>query len=181
MAFLVSCFAVASVRRLRTEELAGRADPVLATRTSRAGWMGAGLAVTALAATVLLGLAGVATGLGAALVTGNTGYVVTLELAYLAHLPAVWTVGAVAALLFGLVPKMFGLVWVLPVFGYLVGTFGPILQLPGWVADLSPLGHIPQMPLERFAAAPVLALLTVAAAAGWCGVLAFRRRDVAAT
>ncbi|EID77739.1 MULTISPECIES: hypothetical protein [Rhodococcus] len=181
MAFLVSCFAILSVRRLRNEEQAGRADPVLATKTSRAGWMGSGVAAAAASSIVLLGFSGAATGLGAALVTGEPGYVVTLKLAYLAHTPAVLVVAAVAALLFGLVPRAFGAVWILPVFGYLVGTFGPILQLPHWIGDLSPLGHIPQMPLEAFTATPVIALLLVAAAAVAGGLATFRRRDIAAT
>ncbi|MCQ4120938.1 ABC transporter permease [Rhodococcus tibetensis] len=181
MAFLVSCFAILSVRRLRSEEQAGRADPVLATKTSRIGWMGSGVAAAAASSIVLLGLSGVATGVGAALVTGDLGYVVTLKLAYLAHTPAVLVVAAVAALLFGVVPRAFNVVRVLPVFGYLVGTFGPLLQLPDWIGDLSPLGHIPQMPLESFAAAPFVVLLLVAGVAAGGGVTAFRRRDIAAT
>ncbi|ANS28708.1 ABC transporter permease [Rhodococcus opacus] len=143
--------------------------------------MGSGVAAAATSSIVLLGLSGVATGLGAALVTGEPGYVVTLKLAYLAHTPAVLVVASVAALLFGLAPRAFNLVWVLPVFGYLVGTFGPILQLPHWIGDLSPLGHIPQMPLESFAAAPFVVLLLVAGAAAAGGVTAFRRRDITAT
>ncbi|QTJ67237.1 hypothetical protein HYG77_17730 [Rhodococcus sp. ZPP] len=181
MAFLASCFAIGSVRRLRSEETAGRADPVLATAASRLTWMGSGVGAAAAGAVLLLGLSGVATGIGAALVTGNTGYVITLELAYLAHTPAVLVVAAVAALLFGLAPKAFALVWILPVFGYLVGTFGPLLQLPGWVQGLSPLGYIPQMPLESFTATPLVVLAALAAVAAAAGLVAFHGRDVAAT
>src|SRR5690606_25434504 len=52
--------------RPRTEELAGRAEPLLATGLSRTRWVASHLAVTVLGGTVLLALAGLGFGLAGA-------------------------------------------------------------------------------------------------------------------
>ncbi|MDX5455642.1 MAG: hypothetical protein LPK27_23165, partial [Rhodococcus sp. (in: high G+C Gram-positive bacteria)] len=178
MAFISSCFSILSVRRLRSEEQSGRIEPVLATATGRAGWMAAGLSVTALGVVALLALAGLGTGLGAAASTGEPIRVAASVWALLGYVPAVLGVAAIAAALFGLVPRAFDLVWVLVVYGYLVGSFGPILDLPGSAGALSPLNHVRQMPLEPFAAGSFVALVVLAALVTAAGLAAFRRRDL---
>ncbi|OLL17435.1 hypothetical protein QWW67_00990 [Rhodococcus sp. M8-50] len=180
-AFLASCFAILSVRRLRGEEQSGRIEPVLATATSRAGWMAAGLSVTALGVVALLALAGVGTGLGAAASTGEPTRVPASVWAHLGYAPAVLGIAAIGAALFGLAPRAFDLVWVLVVYGYLVGSFGPILDLPDSAGVLSPLNHVRQMPLEPFAAGSFVALVVLAALVTAAGLAAFRKRDVVST
>lgn len=55
------------------------------------------------------------------------------------------TVG-VAVLLFGWFPRAVALAWIVPVYAFLVGYLGPILQLPDWTRNLSPFGHVPRLP-----------------------------------
>jgi ABC-2 type transport system permease protein len=43
--------------------------------------------------------------------------------------------------------------------------------------DLSPFQHVPHMPVEDFAAGPILALTAIAAALVAAGMVGFRRRD----
>jgi ABC-2 type transport system permease protein len=64
MLALTACgFALQSAMRVRTEEAAGRGELVLSTRVSRTRWLGANLGVTVLGTALVLGAAGLGTGL----------------------------------------------------------------------------------------------------------------------
>lgn len=63
----------------------------------------------------------------------------------------------------------------------LAGTFGPLLNLPGWAHNLSPFEHPARMPLETFDAAPLLVLAAIAVVTAVVGLAGFRRRGVNVT
>jgi ABC-2 type transport system permease protein len=178
MAYLVGAYAVTAVQGLRGEETDGRLEPVLATPVGRWTWLGTNLAVIAGAVVVIMAIAGFFTGIGAALVTGDARHLWELTLAHLNQVPAVWVVLAVATLLFGVLPRAVPAAWALVAFGLIAGTFGPLLDLPEAVLDLSPFAPAAAMPLEDFRFAPVLALTAIAVAVAAVGFLGFRRRDL---
>ena len=60
-----------------------------------------------------------------------------------------------------------------------VGEFGPLWGLPGWVMDLSPFAHSPVLPGPDVGLAGVAWLTVVAAALLAVGATAFGRRDLA--
>lgn len=181
MGYLASAYAIMAVQGLRTEETTGRLEPVLATALSRWRWLGAHLAVIAGAVVVILTLTGAATGLSAALVTGDSTHIGQLIAAHLNQVPATLVVLAVATALFGLLPRALPVTWVIVGYGLVVGTFGPLLDLPDVAYDLSPYEHTAAMPLESFAIVPVLALLALAVAAAAAGLYAFRQREINVT
>lgn len=181
MAWLAGAYTVTTMQSLRGEETSGRAEPVLATPVSRTAWLASNLAVTATAIVVLLAAAGLATGLGAAIVTGDSSHIGDMLLAHLNQVPAVWVVLGVAALLYGILPRAVPAAWVLVAFGLLAGTFGPLLDLPEDVLELSPFAHAAAVPLESVRPAPLLALAAIAVTGALIGLLAFRRRDLDTT
>ena len=83
-----------------------------------------------------------------------------------------------AALLYGLIPRAIGLTWALLVYAIIVGSFGPLLNLPGWAYDLSPFEHPARVPLESFLFVPPLVLTVVAAVLAALGMVAFHRRQI---
>jgi ABC-2 type transport system permease protein len=176
---LVGVFAILAVQGLRAEETKGRAEPVLATAVSRTRWFATYLAVAAAGAAALLAVAGLAFGLGAAISLGDAGRVAELTVAHLARLPEVLVFMAVAALLYGLVPRAVPLSWAVLVYAVLLTFFGPLLDLPAALYNLSPLDHIGRLPLDDFSAAPAVVLTAVAAVAVAAGLGAYRRRDLA--
>ncbi|KIH96974.1 hypothetical protein LP52_21880 [Streptomonospora alba] len=178
MAFLAGAYAILSVQGLRAEETKGRGEPVLATPVSRWEWLGSSLAVTAAGVVVLMAVAGAATGLGAALVTGDSQHFGDLLLAYLNQVPPVLVVLGAAALLFGALPRAVSAAWVVVGYGLVVGTFGALMDLPDTAFDASPFHHPAQMPAQEFAAGPVVVLLAIAAVLAALGLIAFRRRSV---
>jgi len=178
MGLLATAYAVSAVLRLRTEEIALRADVILATPTSRRTWMGSHLLAAAGGTVVAMTIAGVAVGAGFASVTGEFGQIPRMLAAALAMVPAVLVVAGFTSALYGLAPKWSLLAWGFFVFVVVVGLLQPILHLPQLVLDLSPFQHVPALPADRFQLTPIVLLLVAAAALGGVGVAAFRRRDV---
>ncbi|KXO94464.1 ABC transporter permease [Tsukamurella pulmonis] len=179
--FLVAVFAVLAVQALKSEETEGRAEPALACAISRTQWMTGWLAVTVAAVPVLLLAMGLGTGLGAGIGTGDASLIGSTVLGHVAHTPAVWTVLAVAALLYGITPRLTALVWVIVVYGYFAGMFGALLNLPDAMEWLSPFAHIGNHPADPINGAAVAILVAVAAVIAALGLRAFGRRDLALT
>jgi ABC-2 type transport system permease protein len=181
LAFLVlgvAAFAVSAVLRLRAEEEAGRTELVLASGTSRPGWLAGWLAVVAVQTVVLLALSGLGLGLGMAVVTADAGWVGRLAVGALAYAPAVAVIAGLAVALVGLLPRLAALAWMLVTYVVFVTWFGALLNLPAWALDLSPLARTPYVPVEDVAAGPLVGLAVVAAVLVGLGFVGFRRRDL---
>ncbi len=101
--------------------------------------------------------------------------------AALVQLPAIAVLGGavVAAIMF--LPRWsVGLSWALVVLSIFVGPmFGPSLQLPAWLLDLSPFTHVPNAPAVAVTVAPILGLALASALLAAAGVISLRRRDLA--
>ncbi|MGI5219192.1 ABC transporter permease [Nocardia sp. CA-290969] len=177
-ALLVTVFAILAVQSLRTEETAGRTEPVLATATGRVVWFAGYIGVAALGALTLLATTGLALGIALALSVGDAGYVVDGLVSHLVFAPAVLLVLAIAALLYGVLPQAIGATWALFGFALILGFFGPIMNLPQWIHDLSPFQHIARIPMEELRWPALIVLTVLAAAAAVVGAYRFRERDL---
>lgn len=179
VALLATAFGVSSVLRARAEEAAGRAEPLLATATSRAAWLGSHGAVAFAGSAVLLAGAGAATGAVHAVMSGGAGQVARLTGGALAHLPAVWLVLAVALLLVGLAPRAATAAsWAVVATVVFITLFGRSLDWPAWVTDLSPLNWTPTAPVESWQPGAALGLAAVTVALLAVAFGGFRRRDL---
>lgn len=178
LALITSGFTISSVLRMRTEELAGRVDPILCTPSSRAEWATSHLLIAAAGTVAVVGTAGTATGLGFAAVTGDLGQIPTMLAASLVQVPALWVMGGAAMLLYSITPKRAPAAWLALVGALVVGLLGSLLDLPAWSQNLSPFHHVPALPAEPFTPWPILSLLGVAAMLITMGLLTLRRRDM---
>ncbi|WP_245713279.1 ABC transporter permease [Nocardia rhamnosiphila] len=177
-ALLVTVFAILAVQSLRTEETTGRTEPVLATATGRIGWFTGYIGVAALGALALLATTGLAFGIALALSVGDAGYVVDGVVSHLVFAPAVLLILAIAALLYGVLPQAIGATWALFGFALILGFFGPIMNLPQWIHDLSPFQHIARIPMEELRWPALIVLTAITAAASIVGAYRFRERDL---
>jgi ABC-2 type transport system permease protein len=177
-AVVAAVYTVMAALRPRAEENAGRAEPLLATGLSRVRWAWSHLLVTLAGGTLALALAGFAFGAAGAASTGDEGLVLSLTGASVAYAPALWVTAGVAVLVFGWLPRAAPIAWVVPVYAFLVGYLGKILQFPDWMNDLSPFGHVPQLPAQELESGPLIGLTAVAAVLLSAGLAGFRRRDV---
>ena len=89
-----------------------------------------------------------------------------------------WVVVGAAVALFGLAPRAVGGAWGVLGACVVLSVLGPLLGLPGWMLELSPFEHVPQLPADAFSAGPLVWLCAVAAALTAVGMLAFQRRDL---
>jgi ABC-2 type transport system permease protein len=178
MSIIASVFVVLAVLRARSEENAGRAEPLLATKLSRTRWLGSHLAV-AVTGGALLSLAG-AFGLAVAGAgsTGDTSLFATATGAALVYLPAQWVTAGVVVALYGWVPRLAPVAWLVPGWAFLVGYIGGILQLPEWLQNLSPFSVVPTVPAQELTWTPLLGLTALAVALVVVGLAGLRRRSV---
>ncbi|MEG3628574.1 ABC transporter permease [Streptomyces poriticola] len=175
---VAAVYVVMAALRPRSEETAGRAEPLLATGLSRSRWTGSHLAVAMGGGTLVLLLAGLGFGAAGAASTGDAALLGKLVGAALAYAPALWVTVGVAVVLFGWFPRANAAAWIVPVYAFVVGYLGQILQFPGWMNNLSPFGHVPRLPAAELDWTPLLVLTLVAAGLVWLGLAGFRRRDL---
>jgi ABC-2 type transport system permease protein len=176
---IASMYGVQATLRARSEEVAVRLEPLLATRVSRLRWIGSHLVFALAGSALLLAVAGFAMGLLHGLrISDVSGQLPAVLGAVMAQLPAVWIVIAVTVLLFGLLPRFSAASWAAAALFLLLSLFGPIVRLPQVVLDLSPFTHIPKLPSADFTATPLLWLTGIAVFAIGIGLAGFRRRDV---
>jgi ABC-2 type transport system permease protein len=172
LGLVAALYVVASVLRLHGEETSGRAEPVLAGPVGRLRWA-AGHLVIAFGGTVIVMLLA---GLGFAAGYGREAGPILG--ACLAQVPAVWVIGGVAVLLYGLAPRAAVAAWGVAGAVLLIGWVGPALDVPQAVLDVSPFGHLPKLPGGEMEWAPVLVLLGLTAVLVAGGLAVVRRRDM---
>ncbi|HUA28395.1 MAG TPA: ABC transporter permease [Streptosporangiaceae bacterium] len=177
---VAAAYAVSVVLRLRSEETAQQAEPVLATSVTRLAWAGSPLIIAVIGSAVVLAAAGLGTGLAFGLSGGDVGTQVPRLLgAAFAQLPAALVVGGVAAALFGLLPRScVGGGWAALALAAVVVLLGPTLRLAQWFQDISPFTHVPKLPGGTGSTEPLAWLALIAVALAAAGLAGLRRRDI---
>jgi ABC-2 type transport system permease protein len=179
MGLIAAGYAVSATLRLRSEETETHAEVILATGVSRWRWAGAHILIAALGTVVLMLTVGLVTGLVHGLRSGDLGgQLPGILVSALVQVPAVWVVAGVTVALFGLLPRLTVLAWVVLGVFLVMGQLGAVLGLSQGVLDISPFTHPPRVPVADFSATPVLWLTAVALALALAGLSGFRRRDL---
>lgn len=171
---------VSGVLRMRSEELSGRLAGVLAAGTSRTRLALSWFLVALVEASLMHLLLGLGVGIGVQSATGEGAWAVEMTLAALAHLPVIALHGAIALALYGAHVRLTVLAWLLVGYTALVIFLGQMLGLPDWAMDLAPLHHVALVPSETMEALPLVIMGGAAAVLLALGLLALRRRDLAA-
>ena len=173
---IAAVYAVQAMLQARTEEEQGRTETLLASGTTRLGWLGSHLAQSLAGSAALVLVAGLAVG-AAARITADVPTVTVLQGAAV-QLPAVWVFAGLACLLVGLLPRAAVAAW------FAVGTcfglwfFGSLLGISDTVLGVSPFQHVPQVPGNAMTATPLGALGAIALLLTVTGLAGIRRRDV---
>lgn len=175
---VASAFGVQAALRLRVEETALRAEPLLATPVTRLAWARSHITIALAGPALMLAVAGLGAGVTHAINTHDPSQVGGVLLGALVQVPATWVVTGIVVAVFGLAPRLVPLGWAALVAFLLLGELGPLLKLDQWIMDLSPFAHVPKLPGGQPQSGPMLALLLVAAALITIGLTSFRHRDL---
>jgi ABC-2 type transport system permease protein len=178
IAVIVSAYGISSALRLRSEETALRAEPLLATGVSRLSWAVSHLTVALVGTALLLFTMGLFGGFAHGAASGDMGQIGPVLGAAMVQLPSVWVLTGITVLVFGVAPGLMMAGWGALVVFLLLGQLGPIFELPQWAMDISPFTHTPKLPGAEFTATPLVWLTLVAAALTAAGLAGFRRRDI---
>lgn len=173
LAAAASAYVVGAVLRVYTDEQRGLGEPVLAGSVSRWRWLFTAVGSALLGSAVLMFAAALGNGLGAGITVGDASKVLRLTVAGFAYLPAMAVMAGVAAMAVAVRRPWIG--W-LAVAGVVVTLYlGPLLRLPRWLIDLSPVNRTTAP--SDYPVTALVVMVTVAAALTWFAGALYRRRD----
>ncbi|MCC9205882.1 ABC transporter permease [Arthrobacter sp. zg-Y769] len=185
-AFLVTILSLAGIiaaipgvqilQKVRTEELEGRLEPVLAADVSRPRYFTANVVLALAAPTVYLLVAGtIITVLASGELGIDAGKVL---LQAVAAVPAVWTATAAAAAVVGARPRLVIASWAGVFISFVLTLLGPTFRLWDWVLAISPFWHVPSVAADDAGWAGLAGISAVTAVFLLIGFTGFRRRDL---
>jgi ABC-2 type transport system permease protein len=173
-----SAYGIQAAMRLRVEENALHAEPLLATAVGRVRWAASHITIAVLGTTLLMLAVGTSAGLAHGARVGDMGQVGRVLGGALVQLPAAWVLTGIVVAAFGFAPRLVAAGWAALVGFLLLAEFGPLLEFDQWVMDISPYAHVPKIPGADFTATPMVTLTVLAALLLAAGLAAFHRRDI---
>lgn len=177
---LAACCAVQVGMRARQEETHGTAELLLGTPVPRVRWLAEYWIVGTIVIVVVLAAAGGAGVLGALRTDDPDSLIPNVLEAAVAQVPACLVFLGVTLLVFAWLPHAtIPLGWSLVGLAAILGIFGPILQLPDWVTDLSPFTHSPVPGSDDADWSGGIWMLAIGAALGGAAVWSMRARELA--
>lgn len=178
VAFTASGYTVSTMLRMRNEEVAVRAEPVLATPVSRTRWVMSYVVMSAGGTIVVLLVTGLAIGLGSAAQLGDASNVVPVLGASMAMVPALLVLASVALVFMGWLPRRSSVAWLGVAVSVVVGLLAETLKLPQSLRNISPFEHVPALPAAPLELLPLVVLMLVAGALTLAGLAGLARRDI---
>lgn len=183
IAEVIAAYAITAAMRLRRDEVAGLAGPLLSAPVSRWAWSVSTLIWAFIGPAIALAVLGATTGLAYGSAGGRTvaGSVGSLTIGALTYLPAVWTFAGLVVLMTGVVARAAGVVtWTLFGLGFLLGIFAEFKIVSGAALKVSPFAAAPDVLVGESSPATWLLWTLIALALSAIGLLTLRRRDLAA-
>jgi len=178
IAFITAAFGIVAARRLASEEALGHTESILATAVSRARFVFSHLSVAIVGTFALTLIQGVVFALASASQSGTTDRIGATVAASLVYLPAVWFMTSVVIAIFGFVPRLTFIAWVLLVSFLVIAELGALLSWPQWVMNASPFAHISKLPGASLDWAPMVILSALALIFIVVGTMRFHNRDL---
>ena len=170
-----------SALKIRSEEREGRIEQIYARAVSRSKNL-TGYIILTFAASILIQFASAAGLYSATAMLENNPFTFGgLMKAFMVYLPAAWVVIGIAILITGLLPKATGAVWGFYGFIFIISFMGGMPGIiPDWMQNISPMKHIPRLPLDEISFAPLIVLTVISIVLTAIGFVFYQKRDTVA-
>lgn len=178
MAMISTIPVIMTMNKLIGEEKKNRTEHFLARAVSRTRLIGSLLVVSIVTSFVMLSLTAIGLWSAGSVVMEEGLEFGRLYGAAIVYLPAIWIMIGLAALFIGVIPKLISLTWLYLLYSFIVVYLGGLLQFPEWMANLSPFGHIPQLPVEDMDFMKVITLTMIAIVLSIVGFIGYNKRDI---
>lgn len=183
IAEVIAAYAITAALRLRHDEVAGVAGPLLSTPVSRTTWSVSTLVWAFVGPAIALAILGATTGLAYGTAGGDTvlGSVGSLMAGALTYLPAVWTFAGLVVLTTGVAARATATAsWTVFGLAFLLGVLAEFKIVSGAVLDVSPFAAAPNVLVGESSPGTWVLWTAIAFALSAVGLMALRRRDLAA-
>ncbi|MGY3555528.1 hypothetical protein [Williamsia sp. R60] len=173
---LAAAFGIYVIADMVRDEAAGRSD-VLAAAPSRSRWLAAQLLVAVVGTAALMAIAGGVLAIGEVIDTGDNAHAWKIFTSAIGQAPAIWVIGAIATVLFGITRHAGPWSWSVLVVVAIVTIFGPLIDLDVDLVELSPFSHTPTVTGAQ-SASPAMVMSAVAIAGAFTGSYLLKHRDI---
>ena len=168
------------VLKAKSEEEAARSELILATSVSKREYL---MWYTAFAfdmaiviqLVLAIGLYVVGQGVIADPAELSLGFLLRANLVYV---PALWVIIGLTVFIYGIKPKLTGIIWGYFAYTFVVVFFGRMGVFPEFLIHLTPMGFVPDLPVDDISALPLVVLTVIGITLSVLGIFFYDRRDV---
>ena len=178
MAMLSTVPALMAMLKLKSEERKNRTEHLLGRAVSRTKLIGGYFFIAISVSVIMVSLVAIGLWSAGSTVMDDPISFGTIYQAAIVYLPAIWVMLAIALLLMGINPSLTGLTWLYLGYSFFVIYLGGLLNVPDWLGNLSPYGHIAQLPIENMDYMASAYLTIIAILISVIGFAAYRKRDI---
>ncbi len=164
--------------KLSSEEKKNRTESLLALAISRTRLLESSFLVAVVTSFIMLSCSVIGLWSAGAATMDEPISLGTFYKAALVYLPAIWAMIGLAVLLMGIAPRLTNLTWAYLVYSFVVVYLGGLFQFPEWMSNLTPFGHIPQLPVEEMDFMNISFVTLVALGLTMIGFIGYNRRDI---
>jgi len=183
IAEVIAAYATTAAMRLRNDEVEGLVGPLLSAPVSRASWSLSTVVWAFVGPALALAVLGGTTGLAYGSAGGDSrwGSVGSLTMGALTYLPAVWTFAGLVVLTTGVAPRATAAVsWTVFGLAFLLGILAEFKLVGGASLKLSPFAAAPNVLVGQSSPGTWVLWTAIALVLSAVGLMALRRRDLAA-
>ncbi|WP_217586136.1 ABC transporter permease [Lentibacillus saliphilus] len=170
---------VMAMNRLYTEEKKGRNEHILSRTVSRSRQMGTYIGVALFNGFIMVSLSAIGLWTAAQVTMDDPLSFGLIFGGSMSYYMATIVMIAFSACIIGVIPRLLSLVWFYVFYSFLAIYLGGLLDIPDWLQNVSPYGHVPQIPIEDMTALPLIVLALVAVGLFIVGLTGYQKRDIA--
>lgn len=178
MAIIATIPSLMVMQNLLNEERKNRTEHLLSRAVSRTKLLSSTFIISIVTSFIMLSLTAIGLWSAAVSVMDEPIAFSNIYKAAIVYLPAIWIMVSLAALLVGFLPRFANFVWLYLLFSFTVVYLGGLLQFPDWLQNLSPYGHVPELPVEEPNILAMFVLFVIACGIAVVGFIGYTKRDI---